>query len=111
MQVRALGPRTVTVRNRVRAEKCSTRSTRSTRAAPRRGDPVNADVNTGRATLALDDLLTDPRGRELLAEVNAGLPRHLVDQLDAARDDTLRMLKFEAPLIGGKVTKLDFAGM
>jgi len=72
---------------------------------------VSGDVNTGRATLALDDLLTDPLGRELLAEVNADLPAHLVDQLDAARDDTLRLLRFEAPLIGGQVTELDFAGM
>jgi len=43
--------------------------------------------------------------------VNAELPAHLANQLAAAQNDTLRLLRFEGQLIGGEVTELDFAAM
>jgi len=42
---------------------------------------------------------------------NAELPAHLANQLAAAQNDTLRLLRFEGQLIGGEVTELDFAAM
>ena len=52
-----------------------------------------------------------PGGRAQLAVANAELPAHLADQLAAAQNDTLRLLRFEGQLIGGEVTELDFAAM
>jgi hypothetical protein len=58
-----------------------------------------------RAALVLDDLLTDPHGREVLAELRRHVPTAVADQDQAAAADALRLLRFEAPFIGGEVTE------
>lgn len=72
---------------------------------------MSGNVTVGRAALALDDLLADPHGRAALAALNAYAPTWLVDQGDAAAADAYRWLEFEAPLIGGKLGRLDHAAL
>jgi hypothetical protein len=43
---------------------------------------MSDDVTAGRAALALNEMLADPRGREVLRRLNALAPTWLADQGD-----------------------------
>jgi hypothetical protein len=53
-------------------------------------------------TLALEELMTHPRYPEVAARLRALLPGHILDQADAAVDETLVMTKALAALLGAR---------
>lgn len=53
-------------------------------------------------TLVLEELMTHPRYPEIAAQLRAALPAHLVDQADAATDETLLFTKAMGELLGAR---------